>query len=163
MAQSVNCRCDVLPFVNCPHQCVCCQRRRPDTKCQPHVDCQNSCTLLDWQRNQQSALNGACVNLWSNVCFTCWVGALFTKYLTTISRSSYDGAKITINLRRTSNLRNILQRTQGFFLGMIHLQNCKIVWDSVGKLAYDISNRNLSMLEVTIVGQSYDKLEITLR
>jgi len=36
-------------------------------------------------------------------------GARFTKYLTTILRLSYDNAKVTINLRRTSNLQNILQ------------------------------------------------------
>ena len=30
------------------------------------------------------------------------------------------------------------------FLGMIHLQSCKIVWDSVRKLAYDIPKRNVS-------------------
>jgi len=29
-------------------------------------------------------------------------------------RQSYDNAKVTIDLRRTSNLRNILLRTQGF-------------------------------------------------
>jgi len=29
--------------------------------------------------------------------------ARFTKYLTTILRQSYDNAKVTINLRRTSN------------------------------------------------------------
>jgi len=36
-------------------------------------------------------------------------GARFTKYLTTILRLSYDNAKVTINLRRTSNLQNIIQ------------------------------------------------------
>ena len=40
--------------------------------------------------------------------------AQFAKYLTTILRLSYDSAKVTINLRWTSNLRNILQRAQGF-------------------------------------------------
>ena len=38
----------------------------------------------------------------------------FTKYLTTILRLSYDNAKVTIDLRRTSDLQNILRRTQGF-------------------------------------------------
>ena len=37
-----------------------------------------------------------------------------TNCLTTILRSSYDYAKVTIDLRRTSNLENILQRMQGF-------------------------------------------------
>ena len=32
-------------------------------------------------------------------------GARFTKYLTTILRLSYDNAKVTIDLRRTSNLQ----------------------------------------------------------
>jgi len=41
-------------------------------------------------------------------------GAQFTKYLTTILRLSYDNAKVTIDLRRTSNLQNILRRVQGF-------------------------------------------------
>ena len=41
-------------------------------------------------------------------------GARFTKYLTTILRLSYDNANVTIDLRRTSNLQNILQRAQGF-------------------------------------------------
>ena len=40
--------------------------------------------------------------------------ARFTKYLTTILRLSHDNAKVTIDLRRTSNLPNILRRTQGF-------------------------------------------------
>ena len=31
-----------------------------------------------------------------------------------ILRQSDDNAKVTIDLRRTSNLQNILQRTQGF-------------------------------------------------
>ena len=41
----------------------------------------------------------------------CRFGARFTKYLTTILRLSYDNAKVTIDLRRTSrrNLQNILQ------------------------------------------------------
>jgi len=39
-------------------------------------------------------------------------GARFTKYLTTTLR--YDKAKVTIDLRRTSNLQNMLRKTQGF-------------------------------------------------
>ena len=38
-------------------------------------------------------------------------GARFTKYLTTILRLPYDNAKLTIDLRRTSNLSNI-RKTQ---------------------------------------------------
>ena len=38
----------------------------------------------------------------------------------------------------------ILQSAQDF-LGAIHTQNRKIVWDSVHKLDYDIPKRNLSM------------------
>ena len=48
----------------------------------------------------------------------------FTKYLTTILRLSYDNAKVTIDLRRTSNLQNILRRTQGFSSVQF---TCKIV------------------------------------
>jgi len=44
----------------------------------------------------------------------CETGARFTKYLTTILRLSYDNAKVTIDLRRTSNLQNVLRRTLGF-------------------------------------------------
>ena len=46
-----------------------------------------------------------------------WVrrpGARFTKYLTTILRLSYDNAKVTIDLRWTSKVQNILRRRQGF-------------------------------------------------
>ena len=42
-------------------------------------------------------------------------GARFTKYLTIILRLSYDNAKFTIDLRRSSGLQNILRRTQGCF------------------------------------------------
>ena len=35
-------------------------------------------------------------------------------YLMTILRLSYDGVKVTIDIRRTSNLQNVLRRTQGF-------------------------------------------------
>jgi len=38
----------------------------------------------------------------------------FTKYLTTILRLSYDNAKVTIDLRRTSNVQNILRMARGF-------------------------------------------------
>ena len=40
----------------------------------------------------------------------------------------YDNDKVTIDLRHICNLRNILYR---FFLGTIHLQNHKVVSDSV--------------------------------
>ena len=36
-------------------------------------------------------------------------GACFTKYLTTIFRSPYDNVEVKIDLRRTSNLQNILR------------------------------------------------------
>ena len=71
-------------------------------------------------------------------------GARFTKYLTTILRLSYDNAKVTIDLRRTSNSPNRLTNGERLFLGMIHLHNCKIVRDSVRKLAYDIPKRTFS-------------------
>ena len=41
-------------------------------------------------------------------------GARFTEYLTTILRLSYDNAEVTIDLRRTTNLLKIFQRTQGY-------------------------------------------------
>jgi len=43
-----------------------------------------------------------------------------------ISQTSYEGIRL--------------------FLGMIRLRNCKIVLDSVPKLAYDIPKKNLSTL-----------------
>ena len=61
--------------------------------------------------------------------------ARFTKCLTAILRLSYDNAEVTIDLRRTYNLSNILRRTQSSFLRTIYLQNRKIVRE----LAYDIS------------------------
>jgi len=51
-------------------------------------------------------------------------------------------------LRSTYDGRLILQKhpTKGarLFLSTIHLQSCKIVWNSVRKLAYDIPKRNFS-------------------
>ena len=46
---------------------------------------------------------------------------------------------VTINLRRTSNLRNILQGMESFSWGRF---TCNIVGDSVRKIAYDIPERN---------------------
>ena len=60
--------------------------------------------------------------------------------LQNILRLSYEYAKITIDLRRTSNLQNILRRMQDF-LGTIYLQRSS---DSVCELAYDIPKRNFS-------------------
>ena len=37
-----------------------------------------------------------------------------------------------------------LKKNAWFFLGSIHLQNRKIVWDSEHKLGYDIPGRSLS-------------------
>jgi len=47
--------------------------------------------------------------------------------LQNILQQSYDSAIVTIDLRRTSNLPNRLTKGERLFLGMIHLQNCKIV------------------------------------
>jgi len=90
-------------------------------------------------------------------------GARFTKYLMTILRLSYDNTKVTIDLLRTSNLQKHPTKGARFFLGTIHLQTCKIVLDSVRKLAYDIPKKFFSTFYVTIVSQSYDKLTIILR
>jgi len=68
-------------------------------------------------------------------------------------RSTYDGRLIY----KTS------YEGRKVFLGTIHLQSCKIVWDSVHKLACDIHNRNFSTFKVTIVSRSYDELTIILR
>ena len=46
-----------------------------------------------------------------------------TKYPTTILRLFYDNAKVTIDFRRTSDLQNILRRTQlGLFSHTIHIR-----------------------------------------
>jgi len=46
--------------------------------------------------------------------------------LQNVLRLSYDSAIITID----------------FFLGMIHLQNCKFFLESIHKLTYDFAKRN---------------------
>jgi len=71
-------------------------------------------------------------------------GGRFTKYLTTIPRLSHDNVKVTIDLRRTSNLHEHPMQGARLFLGTIHLQSRKIVRNSVRKLAYDIPKRNFS-------------------
>jgi len=53
---------------------------------------------------------------------------------------SYD--RLTIDVSSTKHLT----KEARLFLGTIHLQNRKIVRDSVRTLAYDIPKRNLSML-----------------
>jgi len=50
----------------------------------------------------------------NDVSWQCIPGARFTKYLTTILRLSYDNAKVTIDLWRTTNLQNILQWMEAF-------------------------------------------------
>jgi len=76
-----------------------------------------------------------------------WPGARFTKYLTTILRLSYDNTKVTIDFRRTSYLQKHPTKGARFLLGTIHLQTCKIVLDSVRKLAYDIPKKNLALFK----------------
>ena len=61
--------------------------------------------------------------------------------LQNILRQSYDNAKVVIDLRRTSNLQNIYTKGTRLFLGTINLQSCKIVWDSVRELAYNIPKK----------------------
>jgi len=51
--------------------------------------------------------------------------------VTTILRLSYDNAKVTIDLRRTTNLPNRLTNGERLFLGMVHLQNCKRSYDKL--------------------------------
>ena len=56
----------------------------------------------------------------------CSTGARFTKYLTTVLRLSYDNAKVTIDLRRTSNFTKHLTKDARLFLAT-NLQNREIV------------------------------------
>jgi len=58
---------------------------------------------------------------------TCDPGARCTKYLTTVLQLSYNNAKVTIDLWRTSHLPDILRRTQG--LSWVQF-TCKIVRSS---------------------------------
>jgi len=60
------------------------------------------------------------------------------------SKISYDNAKVTIGLRRTSNLQEHPTKGARLCLGTIHLQSCKIIRDSVRELAYGICKRNFS-------------------
>jgi len=67
--------------------------------------------------------------------------------LQNILRQSYDHLTIMPKLRSTYDGRLIYKTSykgRKAFLGTIHLQSCKIVWDSVRKLAYDIPKRNFS-------------------
>ena len=68
-------------------------------------------------------------------------------------RSTYDG-RLIYKTSYTKGAR--------LFLGTIRLQKRKIVSDSVRKLAYDIPERKLSTLLITIVSRSYDKLKTFL-
>jgi len=69
-------------------------------------------------------------------------GARVAKYLTIVLRLSYDNAKVTIDLRRTSHLQNT--KNARLFSGTIHLQNREIVRDSVLKLTGDIHTGSLA-------------------
>ena len=60
--------------------------------------------------------------------------------LQNILRLSYDNAKVTIDLQRSYNLSNNLQRT----IGTIRYDLLAI--DSARELAYDIPRRNFSTL-----------------
>ena len=78
-----------------------------------------------------------------------------------ILRQSYHYLMIIPKLRSTYDGRLIYQTS--YEEGMILLRNCKIVWDSVRKLAYDIPKINFITFKVTIVSLSCDKLTIILR
>ena len=88
-------------------------------------------------------------NLRNVVCCGCGVGGVgLGPDLQNILRQSYDYLTIMPKLRSTCDGRLIYEKhpTKGarLSLGTIHLQSCKIVRDSVRKLAYDISERNFS-------------------
>jgi len=82
-------------------------------------------------------------------------GARFTKYLTTVLRLSYDNAKVTIDLRRTSNLQNILRKMQSFSsVG----STCKIV-----RLSENSVRKLLSILLGEILARLNDYRKSILR
>jgi len=62
--------------------------------------------------------------------------------LTIILRQCQSYDRLTIDVSFTKHLT----KNARLFSGTIHLQNRKIVWDSVRTLAYDIPRRNLSTL-----------------
>jgi len=67
--------------------------------------------------------------------------------LQNILRQSYDYLMIVPKLRSTSNGQLIYKTSYErarLFLSTVHLQNHKIVWDSVHEVEYNIPNRNLS-------------------
>ena len=69
-------------------------------------------------------------------------GARFTKYRMTILRLITITPKLRSTYGRPICQTSYEERTA--FLGMIYMQNLKIVGDSVRMLAYDIPKRNLS-------------------
>jgi len=64
---------------------------------------------------------------YQSLTLSCAVFAVQGPDLQNILRLSYDNAKVAIDLRRTSNLQNILRRTQGFSYVQF---TCKIVRSS---------------------------------
>jgi len=64
--------------------------------------------------------------------------ARFTKYLTTVLRLSHDNAEVTIDLRRSSKVRNILRSAQG--LPWVQF-TCKIVRSSVESMSTHVRRR----------------------
>ena len=76
--------------------------------------------------------------------------------LQNISQQSYDKAKVTIDLGLMVWFTKNLAKDEMLFLGKIHLQNQKVIWGSVHKLASNIPTRNLSKTQVNIVRRSYD-------
>jgi len=84
--------------------------------------------------------------------------------LQNILRQSYDNSKVTIDLRRTSNLQNISQRMLGFsWVG----STCKIVRlseNSVLKLHSILLAEILArFIDCPIVSRSYNKLKTILQ
>ena len=75
---------------------------------------------------------------------TAWMNAALGPDLQNILRQSYDNAKVTIDLRRTSIFAKHPTKRARLFLSTINLQSCTIVWDSIRKLAYDIPKINFS-------------------
>ena len=57
-------------------------------------------------------------------------------------RSTCDWRNSKMKHRRNSKIYKHLTKDARLFLGMIHSQNCKVVWNSVCKLAYDIPESN---------------------
>ena len=85
-------------------------------------------------------------------------GTRVTEYLTIILQSCRSYSRLMTDVVFAKRVA----KGARLFLGTVHWQNHKIIWDSVRVLTYDIPKRCLSTLYFKIVSGPYDKLKIIL-